>query len=254
VLLLLGVGSRRGGVSQAATESGPGAPPPERAAADWLVVVSIHGCGNILCPLTWVSQFDRTFQTAGVSHGSNGSGPPSEDYILSREGLVGTGTGPANSAAMDLGSPAATTLGLTNVVSKRRSEVATGDVIRIYVVRPTRLRHSIVRRHDTKVKLNSSFFTYYNTTAMVPSNQHSIDNQQSTATVPQHLWYPATNGKVLSATNNRQLTRQSAIETRSDGDLSLPKNCTVYAKSYGNRIKKFSTWSLVLGGCTEAVL
>jgi len=39
---------------------------------------------------------------------------------------VGTGTGPANSAAMDLGSPAATTLGLTNVVSKRRSEVATG--------------------------------------------------------------------------------------------------------------------------------
>ena len=95
-----------------------------------------------------------------------------------------------------------------------------------------------MRRHDTKVKLNSSFFTYYNTTAMVPSNQHSIDNQQSTATVAQHLLYPATNGKVLSATNNRQLTRQSTIETRSDGDLSLPKNCTVYAKSYGNRIKK----------------
>ena len=64
--------------------------------------------------------------TEGEPAGSNGSGPPSEDYILSGEGLVGAGTGPANSAAMDLGSPAATTLGLTNVVSKRGSEVATG--------------------------------------------------------------------------------------------------------------------------------
>jgi len=85
-----------------------------------------------------------------------------------------------------------------------------------------------VKRHDINVKLNSSFLL---TIAQQPSNQHSIDNQQSTATVPQQLWYPATNGKMLLATNNRQLNGQSALKTQSDGLPFLPKNCKVYAKS-----------------------
>jgi len=58
------------------------------------------------------------------THRPWGAGPPLGDRIVSGKGVEGADTGPADSVAMDPGFLAATTLGLTNKVSKVGSEVA----------------------------------------------------------------------------------------------------------------------------------